>query len=207
MSLSPENAPANNDQIDGDSDGASENITIIKGEDDPSYDFGFFSALLDLGDLPDNIAGIPDFPTLFAPGPAAIIFPDGGDPDSNPDTTNGVPAVWLGLAVDTEADGQPTANASGDGVDEDGLAFAPHFWIAGQSSVVTITLNSSASSVEVYYALWIDWNANGNFTDANDGYYSGSGVSGSPVDVPVTITVPAGYVPNSNVYFRLRAYD
>ena len=149
--------------------------------------------------------GSPSYPTLFTPGPANTLFPDGGDADTNPDTTDGTPAVWLGLTVDSELNGQPSANAIGDGVDEDGMMFAPSGWIDGQTSMVTVTLNSSASNITVYYGLWIDWNANGSFSDTMDGFYNGSGVTSSPVNVPVSIAIPAGF--NRNVYFRLRADD
>ncbi|GAB4578212.1 MAG: hypothetical protein Fur0022_09460 [Anaerolineales bacterium] len=169
---------------------------IIEGQTDTTYDSGFFTIRLDLGDLP---AG---YPTLFSPGPAHTIFPD-TDSDGNPNTTGGVPAVWLGLSVDIEGDGQPSANADGDGADEDGLDFAPSGWIAGQSSTVTITLNSDASAVTVYFGLWFDWNGDNVF----EAFYSGSGVSSSPVNVPVTINVPVTYTPTSNVYIRLRAHD
>jgi uncharacterized repeat protein (TIGR01451 family) len=206
LAPSPENAPGDADEFDGDSDGASELITILEGENDPSYDFGFYTQLLDLGDLPDNLPGNPDFPTLFTPGPASVILPDGSDADLNPDTTNGIPAVWLGLSVDTELEGQPSVDALGDGADEDGLAFSSRGWISGQTSVVTITLNSSESGVPIYYGLWIDWNANGSFNDAVDSFYNGSGTSGSPVDVTVNVPIPITYTPNNNVYFRLRAY-
>jgi len=207
VTLAPENAPGNNDKIDGDSDGVGEIASIVQGESDPSYDFGFYTSLLDLGDLPDNLGGLPDYPTLFYPGAAAIVFSDSADPDTNPDTTDGVPAVWLGATVDTEPDGQPSANAQGDGDDEDGLAYAQHGWLAGQTSVVTTTLNSSESGVTVYFGLWIDWNANGSLDDTGDGFYSGSGLTGSPVNLPVNISVPMDYLPNSDVYIRLRASD
>jgi len=207
VALSPENASGNNDEIDGDSDGIDEIITVIQGESDPSYDFGFYTSLLDLGDLPENLGGLPDYPTLFSPGAAAIVFSDGADPDTNPDTTDGVPAVWLGATVDTEPDGQPSANAQGDGDDEDGLAYAQHGWLAGQTAVVTTTLNSSESGATVYFGLWIDWNANGSLDDIGDGFYSGSGLTGSPVNLPVNISVPMDYLPNSDVYIRLRASD
>ncbi len=38
-------------------------------------------------------------------------------------------------------------------------------------------------------------------------FYNGSGVTHSPVDVPVTVSVPAGYVANSDVFMRVRASD
>jgi len=202
MTPSPEALPGNNDQVDGDSDGASEIATILEGETDNTYDFGFYG-LFDLGDLPSN------YPTLFSPGPANVIFPDGADADTTPDTTVGRPAVWLGLSVDTESDGQPSANATGDGADEDGMVLAPRGWIAGSSSTLTITLNSSESGVTVYFGLWIDWgNGSGGPPDGTfDVFYSGSGVTGSPVAVPVVVSMPGSYTAPNNVYFRVRVYD
>ena len=204
MTSSPENAtaPGNDDQIDFDSDGASEIATVNQGETDPSYDFGFFGRV-DLGDLPDNVSGSPDYPTYFQPGPSHIVFTTTND---IPATTNGIPAVWLGSIVDTETNGQPNMPATGDddnGDDEDGLTFAQNGYLPGATKPVTITINASESEVTVYYGLWIDWDQDAVFDD----FFSGSMSSGSPVDVAVNITVPAGYVARSPVYFRVRALD
>jgi hypothetical protein len=205
-SRSPESASGDDDQDDGDSDGASEIATVAQGEVDPSYDFGFLGNV-DLGDLPDDIGGSPDYPTRFSPGPSHVIFPA---TNGVPTTTNGIPAVWLGLVVDTESNGQPSATAAGDdnsGDDEDGVAFDSDDWLAGTDTDFVITLNSSESGVTVYYGLWIDWNADGDFDDADDGFYSGFGATGSPVTVTVLISVPAGFSSGSAVYIRARASD
>jgi uncharacterized repeat protein (TIGR01451 family) len=199
MISSPEALPGNNDEVDGDSDGASETIVIIKSESDPSYDFGFFG-FLDLGDLPSN------YPTLFSPGPAHVVFPD-NDLNGTPDTTDEIPAVWLGLTVDTEPNGQPSTDAKGDGPDEDGMVLAPHGWIPGSSSTLTLTLNSSGLGVTVFYGIWIDWGTNNPPDGTFDAFYSGSGVTSSPVEVPVVVSVPGSYVSPNNVYFRVRVYD
>ena len=132
---------------------------------------------------------------------------DGGDAGSDPDTVNGVPAVWLGLTVDVEPDGQPSAGATDDGSDEDGVVFDSQDWTPGGSTTFTITLNSSESGVTVYYGLWIDWGADGSFDDAGDGFYSGSGVTGSPVDETVTVSVPGSYSSGDPVYMRSRSSD
>jgi len=206
MTASPEALGGSADQTDGDSDGASETVTIVEGETDVSYDFGFDSDHLDMGDLPDNDPNptSPDYPTYFSPGPAHVVFPDGSDADSNPDTTDDVVAVWLGMSVDTELEGQPNINANGDGADENGLVFRPSGWLAGGSSVVTITVNSSEATV-VHYALWIDWDRNGSFADLDDGYYEGSQATASPQTVRRDIAIPAWYDGVSDVYMRLRA--
>jgi uncharacterized repeat protein (TIGR01451 family) len=196
-------SPTGQGTVDTDSNGTSTVAIPVKGQTNNSYDSGFYTTLLDLGDLPSN------YPTLFSPGPANVVFPDGPDSNTTPDTTGGRPAVWLGLTVDTEQNGQPTANATGDGADEDGLVLSPHGWTAGGTSTLTITLNSSESGVRVYFGMWIDWgNGAGDPPDGTfDVFYSGSGVTGSPVAVPVVITVPATYVAPNNVYMRMRAYS
>jgi protocatechuate 3,4-dioxygenase beta subunit len=202
MTASPENATAatNDDQLDGDSDGASEIATVVKGETDNAYDFGF-TAAIDLGDLPDT------YRTYFSPGPANVVFPDGADADSDPDTTGGRPAVWLGLLIDTELDGQPSATARGDDNDgqddEDGLTLSPSGWIPNATRPMTVTVNSDAHGVRVHYGIWIDWNQDSTF----DTFITGSALSGSPQTVSVSASVPGSYVANTSVYFRVRASD
>ncbi len=167
-----------------------------------SYDFGWTGAVVDLGDLPQD-----NYRTEFLDGAAHIVFPDGSDANSDPDTINGQAAVWLGTQVDRESNGAPGASANGDdnadNDDEDGLNFPATEWAEGNTLPVTVTLNASESGVTVYFGLWIDWNNDGDFADATDGFYSGSGVSGSPVQVSFNVTVPA--TPATTIYVRLRA--
>ncbi|MBV6395470.1 MAG: hypothetical protein HFACDABA_01046 [Anaerolineales bacterium] len=183
-----------------DSNGTSPTVSgLTEGESDTTYDSGFYTTRLDLGDMPDT------YSTYFQPGPAHTIFPDGADPGSEPDTTGGVPAVWLGANVDVESDGQPNTDAVGDdnatSDDEDGLSLAGSGWSAGGSSTATITVNSSASAVTVYFGYWIDWDNNGSL----DAFYSGSGVTGSPTSVNVTVSIPPTYTDGTRVYMRVRA--
>jgi uncharacterized repeat protein (TIGR01451 family)/fimbrial isopeptide formation D2 family protein len=163
-----------------------------RGQTDETYDSGFFTTRIDLGDLPDT------YRTLFRPGPANLVITQ---------TINGIPGVWLGLLVDAETNGQPDVNARGDDNngqdDEDGLTLVPGGWITGSNATMNVTVNSSGNSVRVYYAVWIDWNQDSVF----DTFYTSSGLSGSPRSYPVTVSVPTTYVPNSSVYFRVRASD
>lgn len=175
-------------------------VTLSGGTTSTDNDFGFLGQS-DLGDLPDNIGGSPNYATYYSPGPSHIVFPDSGS--DGPDTTDNVIAVWAGATVDVETNGQPDANATGDGTDEDGLAFASTGYTAGDSQDVTITLNSSEPTT-VYYGLWIDWGQDGTFED----FYNGSGATSSPVDVTQAINVPTDYGNNDElVYFRLRVSD
>jgi uncharacterized repeat protein (TIGR01451 family) len=199
-----------------DSNGASMTVNpLARGQTDSSYDSGFYTDRIDLGDLPDNIAGYPDYATVFSPGPANTLFPD-TNADGQPETFGGIPAVWLGLRVDSENDGFPAGNARGDDTnnlsDEDGLNLLRANWLAGQSSTMTVTVNSDGHGVRVHYAIWIDWATvaatvtippDGTF----DSFYTGSLPSGSPADAAVTVAVPANYPPNGSVYIRVRASD
>lgn len=197
MSASPEALTGNDDQVDGDSDGAAETVTVLQGETDNSYDFGF-NGNRDMGDLPENISGSPNYPTLFVNGPANTVFPDGGD--GEPDTAGGLIAVWLGDVVDTELEGQPDANALGDGSDEDGLWCQYQSWVAGSTADVIVRINSSDPTT-VYFGLWIDWDLDGVFDD----FYAGSGTTASPTNVTVTIDIPTSFTQSDLIYIRLRA--
>ncbi len=205
-----------------DSNGQSVAATVIQGANNISYDSGF-TGNLDLGDLPDLTMSSLNYPTRYSPGPAHVVFPGSGNVPAT--YTDGRIAVWLGTIVDTESNGVPRANASGDDAagttdDEDGLVLDAAGWTAGAGTggsfppapKATITLNSSndcdinPAGKQVYYGFWIDWNPGDNLSTF-DAFYSGSGVSCSPVSVLVDVPVPATYVPDSNVYMRLRASE
>ena len=174
---------------------------FYQGQTNITYDSGFYATRLDLGDLPDS-----GYHTIFSPGPAHIVFPD-GNADQQPDTSGGIPAVWLGTMVDVEADGYPGDWASGDDGtaldDEDGL-IVPAQVTPGSTTAFIVTVNASESGVTVYFGVWIDWDDDGVF----DAFYPGAGVSGSPTDVLVeNIAVPAAYSPGDRVYIRVRVAD
>lgn len=208
-SMTPSPADQTTDELD--SDGADEIVTVLKGEADLSYDFGFHSSRYDLGDLPSGISGRPNYATLFSTGPAHVVFPDGSDEGSAPDTTDGRPAVWLGSTIDTEDNGQPSDYADGDadatGDDEDGLVLT-----FDGSITAAITLNSSAPAdapAKVYYGLWIDWgNGSGGPADGVfDAFYDGSGQTSGSLSVSRPLEVPSYYTVLNPVYLRLRISD
>jgi PKD repeat protein len=102
-------------------------MTFVLGTTDTRREFDF-------GDAPD-----PLFPTLLATGGAEHWF----------DTR-----FRLGTDLDTEADGQPTADASGDGSDEDGVSW-PSSLLAGTANTLKVT----ASTAGVLNA-WMDFDGN-----------------------------------------------
>jgi MYXO-CTERM domain-containing protein len=103
----------------------------------------------DLGDAPE-----PNYPTTLA-NSGALHFIDG--------------MTFLGALVDGEEDGQPTANASGDDVfgadDDDGVTFTSAF-ISGAVATMDVI-----ASVDGILNAWIDFNADGDWDDANEHIY------------------------------------
>ncbi len=107
-----------------------------------------------------------------APAPFATLNGSGGAIH----TIDPLTTLYLGACVDTEADGQPTAGATGDdsgagtgtvGVcavandDEDSVVFAPV--IACQTSTLSITANAAGM-----LDAWIDWNRDGDWGDVGE---------------------------------------
>ena len=103
------------------------------------------------------------------------------------------PAV-LGAAVDTEANGQPTAGASGDdanGDDEDGVAF-PQTLVPGTDGTMTLTVGSVGGVV----SCWIDFDRNGSWLDAGEAVVvDATLVAGSVTSR--TFPVPVGSPPST----------
>ena len=79
---------------------------------------------------------------------------------------NIVSTVCLGRTVDGEKDGQPNATATGDDTagtdDEDGVVFLTDL-VPGESAAVQVT-----ASVAGALNAWIDWNADGDWDDADE---------------------------------------
>lgn len=89
--------------------------------------------------------------------------------------------LFLGTEPDGEGDGSPGSAADGDGADEDGVTFPtkispaglPQFWrcgsydtAVGEYCVSVSATNNSASVAQL--VGWIDFNADGDFLDANE---------------------------------------
>ncbi|MFM1770300.1 MAG: hypothetical protein RJA22_2829, partial [Verrucomicrobiota bacterium] len=107
----------------------------------------------------------------------------------------------LGLARDSESDGQPTAAADGDDLvgspdDEDGVSLPT--LAVGQSVSVTVV----ASAVAVLDA-WIDWNADGDWNDAGENVWSGQALAAGTNVLTLAVPCAAGATPYST-YARFR---
>lgn len=102
---------------------------------------------IDFGDAPD-----PTYPTLLA---------------SNGARHNTLLGFSLGAAIDGEDDGQQSANATGDGADEDGVTL-PGALITGLNANITVSLTNTASIANPKLDAWVDFNGNGNFSDPGE---------------------------------------
>ncbi|MBC8205717.1 MAG: hypothetical protein ISR85_05095 [Kiritimatiellales bacterium] len=104
----------------------------------------------------------------------------------------------LGATIDAETDGQPTAAANGDDVnnlaDEDGITFTSSF-VPGQS----VTFNATASAVG-QLDVWMDLNGNGTWDLPTEHVFSSGVIAGSN---PLSFLLPIG-TPAGQNYLRFR---
>ncbi len=129
---------------------------------------------LDFGDAPD-----PFYPTLLANDGARHAI---------------VPGIQLGATIDSESDGQPSATAEGDQLDEDGVVLGG--LAVGRSASVTVS-----ASVAGFLDAWIDFNADGDWTDAGEQVFASAAlVAGSN---QLTLEVPEDALATST-YARFR---
>jgi len=142
----------------------------------------------DFGDAPD-----PTYPTLQAHGGARHFMPAGGA------------TIFLGAAApDADSDGQPDPAAAGDDTngadDEDGVVL-PAFPQSGQTQSITVT-----SSGPGFLNAWIDFNRDGDWSDAGEQVFTdqpvGAGINLLSVTVP---TLSGGGA--SFARFRLTSYN
>ena len=120
----------------------------------------------DFGDAPEAGAF---FPTTLARAGARHVI-----------TGN---TLRLSASRDAEPDGQPNADASGDGADEDGVVLNPI--VRGTNVAVTVT-----SSGPGFLNGWIDFNADGDWDDAGEQVITDSPVVNGSNNLQ--ISVPAG---------------
>jgi alpha-tubulin suppressor-like RCC1 family protein len=110
-------------------------------------------------------------------------------------------SVWLGTtAANTDcgtntSDGADGFSITGGGVTGSGTQASPWQIIGGTSTIpytfnVTVNGTTGTAPNPVYWAVWYDVNGNGNFTDAQDFFQTGSTLHGSPVTTSFSVTVP-----------------
>ena len=133
---------------------------------------------LDFGDLPDTGSGTGagNYNTLLS--------------DNGPRHTIQA-GVFLGAAVEAEADGQPDGEALGDDAagatpdDEDGVIFLPPFE-AGKAAQIQVT-----ASVAGCLNAWMDYNGNGVLTDSDEPIATNLAVAAGANNLNVTVPASA----------------
>ena len=129
----------------------------------------------DFGDAPD-----PTYPTLRASAGAGHLVGSG---------------LFLGVSVDSELDGQPTAGADGDDTggsdDEDGVLFTSGL---GVGLDATVDVNSTGAG---FLNVWIDFNGDGDWTDTGEQIFTDqtvvAGINSMSFPVPVGATLGTSY--------------
>jgi LPXTG-site transpeptidase (sortase) family protein len=181
---------------------AYEVVLVPAGDTVTNVDFAFAPAgSYDYGDLPDT------YSTTLQ-----------GNPDGPRHLVSATPTLYLGTAANNtqallvDANGQPTADATGDGTDEDGVTFtydaADTNWSDGVNVTVNVTAYvaapTSGSNNDAYLVAWMDFNHDGDFADSGEMITSRGVENGLNT---FTVAVPAGTFPSTsgtiNSRFRL----
>lgn len=141
----------------------------------------------------------------FGDAPNVSLVPPSGYPTTMMDfgAAHFIDSLFLGWLIDSEADGQPSLTATGDDfsglADEDGVTFGSP-WISGSNAQFTVMVNPAAvgpSDLD----LWVDWDGDGTWTQANEHVLVAKPVIPGPN--ALTIPVPAGIGP-VKTYARFR---
>ncbi|HNS17896.1 MAG TPA: dockerin type I repeat-containing protein [Bacteroidales bacterium] len=148
-------------------DGEVEDYTNTIVEPAPTFDFG---------DAPDG-----PYPTLLASNGASHMLGSG---------------LMMGFLVDADADGQPTANADGDDLnnvdDEDGVVFTTQL-IQGQMATLQITVTMAC-----LLNAWMDFNQLNGWADANEQIFINTplsaGLNTLTFQVPASATLGPTYL-------------
>jgi hypothetical protein len=123
---------------------------------------------LDYGDADD-----PNYPTLFA----------------NDGARHAVTGLYMGVLVDTEADGQPNGMATGDDLnpfgfdDEDGIWW-PGDFVPGQANTVKVSTTGAG-----FLNGWFDFDLNGSWAEFGEQIFNNVALNAGSTDL--TVNVPA----------------
>jgi hypothetical protein len=149
-------------------------------------DFAFELTLnYDFGDLPQTYSTkIGD-----TPDPAYHVVP-------------GTLDLYLGGTVDAEANGQPTADATGDGADEDGITVGSYWQDGTGTGSISYTVGAGSG----WLVAWVDFDQSGDFTGTGEMVISQAVSVGGPTEVTFDIpasTINIGAATTLNARFRL----
>ena len=144
----------------------------------------------DWGDLPDTSAttSVDNYQTIDANGgPVHII----------------IAGLSLGATVDGEIDGQPSTDALGDGVDEDGLTLFSSLDLHPDMTFRLPFSYVNTTGDTAYVEAWIDWNGDGDFDDLGEMVADWDDSLASFPNI-LEVTIPSDAKPDSLLGLRIR---
>ena len=112
------------------------------------------------GEVEDYLITLQGYDYGDASAPHPVLAADNGARHLVLATNN--PQLGLGPIADTEADGQPTPTANGDGADEQGVSSS--VLIAARTSSISVSAGATGGNV----SCWIDFDDDGNWTGAGE---------------------------------------
>ncbi len=127
-----------------------------------------------------------------------ICGKDYGDAPDSYGTTNAsngathtiVSGIHLGTPPDAEADAATPLDGSGDGAEDDGVELNGAI-LQGETLTTGSTVNLDIATAGAgKLNAWIDWNQDGDFTDANEQIATDVAPTSNAISLPVN--VPAG---------------
>ncbi len=105
-------------------------------------------------------------------------------------------AYRLGTAIDSETDGQPSADAGGEGADDDGISFTT--LVEGGT---TGTIRVNVTTTGGYLNGWIDYNGDGNWDDPEEHAFSDVNITSASQNI--NYDIPCG-VADGTTFARFR---
>lgn len=176
------------------------------------YAVEVYPLLFDFGDAPELGTDYPT--TLSRTGAVHIYLPIGAGGSTVGSLTHVSqvpPRLFLGRVIDSEPDGQPSADARGDDNtpgqpdDEDGIRFLTPL-VPGTTAMIEV-ISSATGKLDG----WIDWGRDGSWKEAGDRIFDGSmtvtgGVNRIEFPVPSTAVSGASFArfrlsPNGNLNY------
>ncbi len=148
----------------------------------------------------------------FPPPTGDATFSDWGDLPASYSTTAAsggarhylkVSGPYLGQSIQSELDGVPTADATGDGAEEDGVTVnVTGNWTPGSTQSITVVVANAPSGALL--GGWFDWNNDGDLADPGE-FFTWNVVNGSNT---LNLTVGAGFSwQTNNLYARFRLFS
>ena len=180
-----------------DNSATTEGTTPSGGTTDDTSDNGLISDANNNGIASDTDEDDPT-PIVIPPFDRSDTPVDGSTAPNTTDTTSyGSPIhtviedIHLGANNDVDPAAIGSATATGDGTDDDGINW-PEL-IPGTQITTLVTVNQTVAS-EGYLQGWIDWNGNGDFSDAGEQIVTdlqlATGTTGT-INIPITVPATA----------------